>query len=134
MIPATPRSFHTLFFGEVALSRIVENGDMPLDDGGVEDPQVDVSDPQADDSESLICPSCGYNLRAIASDKCPECGLSIDRESMSVSRIPWEHRSELGVFRAYWRTTRMVMLHPRQFAGEMNRPAAYHNARQFQFI
>jgi len=54
-----------------------------------------------------------------SSDKCPECGLAIDRDLISISRIPWEHRREIGSFKAFWRTTRMVMFHPRQLAKEM---------------
>jgi hypothetical protein len=85
-------------------------------------------------SESLVCPACGYDLRAIASDKCPECGLAIDRSEMSISRIPWEHRREIGRFRAFWRTTRLVMFHPKKFGAEINRPVDYRSARKFQLI
>jgi len=53
---------------------------------------------------------------------------------MSVSRIPWEHRHEIGRFRAFWKTTRLVMFHPRRLAEEMNRPVDYPSARKFHFI
>jgi len=88
----------------------------------------------AHEPESLVCPACGYDLRAIDSDKCPECGLVIDRSEMSISRIPWEHRREIGRFRAFWKTTGMVMLHPKKFGEEINRPVDYRSARQFQLI
>ena len=84
--------------------------------------------------EELVCPACGYDLRAISSENCPECGLAIDRAAISISRIPWEHRKEIGRFRTYWRTTRLVMFHPRRLAEEMNRPIEYRNARRFQFV
>jgi hypothetical protein len=107
----------------------------PADDARVTQGQ---SDQETIDSpgepEGLVCPACGYDLRAITNEKCPECGFDIDRASMSVSRIPWEHRREIGRLRAYLRTTWLVMFHPRRFAGEMNRPVDYRSARRFQLV
>jgi hypothetical protein len=85
-------------------------------------------------SEDLFCPECGYDLRGSASDRCPECGLAIDRAAMSVSRIPWVHRREIGRFRAYWRTTWMVMVRRRRLADEMNRPITISDARRFWLV
>ncbi|HSZ55361.1 MAG TPA: hypothetical protein VK797_06860 [Tepidisphaeraceae bacterium] len=85
-------------------------------------------------SEDLFCPECGYDLRGSASDRCPECGLAIDRAGMSVSRIPWVHRREIGRFRAYWRTTWMVMVRRRRLADEMNRPITIADARRFWLV
>jgi len=101
----------------------------------VEEPSTNAQSPPIyAESEGLICPQCGYDLRSITSEKCPECGLPIDRSAMSVSRIPWEHRREIGYFRAFWRTTRLVIFHPKKLAEEINRPVTYRSARQFQFI
>ncbi len=101
----------------------------------MEEPSTNAQSPAAnEESEGLVCPQCGYDLRSIASENCPECGLPIDRAAMSVSRIPWEHQDEIGRFRACWRTTGLVMFHPRRFAEEMNRPVSYARARRFQFI
>lgn len=87
-----------------------------------------------DSPPDLFCPDCGYDLRGIASERCPECGLAIDRATMSVSRIPWVHRREIGRFRAYWRTTRLAIVHPRRLAEEMNRPVELSDARRFWHV
>jgi hypothetical protein len=85
-------------------------------------------------AEELFCPECGYDLRGAASDRCPECGLRIDRATMSVSRIPWVHRREIGRFRAYWRTTRLVMFQRLRMIDEMNRPIRVSDARRFWMV
>jgi hypothetical protein len=85
-------------------------------------------------AEGLFCPECGYDLRGTTSDRCPECGLAIDRAAMSVSRIPWVHRRRIGRFRAYWRTVRLVTFKPRQLVDEMNRPIRLSDARRFWLI
>jgi hypothetical protein len=85
-------------------------------------------------SEELFCPECGYDLRGAASDRCPECGLAIDRQSLSVSRIPWVHRGEIGAWRAYWRTVQFVVANPRQLGVEVARPVSYRDAQKFRWI
>ena len=85
-------------------------------------------------AESLVCPACRYDLRTIASDRCPECGLPIDRDLMSVSRIPWQHRRQIGHFGSFWRTVRLVLFSPGKFAGEVNRPVDYRSAVRFQLV
>ena len=79
----------------------------------------------------FFCPECGYDLRAIQSERCPECGLVIDRASMSVSRLPWSHRDKIGFFRAYWRT---MLLGPKKLAAEMARPVSYPDAQRFRHV
>jgi len=78
------------------------------------------------------CPRCGYDLRGITSNRCPECAFAFDRATLSVSRIPWEHGDEISWFRAFWDTTGFVIWHPRLFAQEAGRPVNYRRARQFQ--
>lgn len=82
----------------------------------------------------FFCPECGYDLRAITSERCPECGLAIDRASMSVSRIPWSHRKEIGGFRAYWRTSLLAVSRPKRIAEEMSRPVSYADAQRFRHM
>ncbi len=79
----------------------------------------------------LFCPGCGYSLRGIASDNCPECGLAVDRSAAAVSRIPWEHRRRIGYVRAYWRT---LFTSTARVADDMMRPVLYRDARLFQLI
>jgi len=44
-------------------------------------------------SGSTLCPACEYDLRGLPSEhKCPECGLTYDRETMVwTARIPIKH-------------------------------------------
>ena len=82
----------------------------------------------------LICPECAYELRGITSDRCPECGLVIDRATLSASRLPWEHRFVIGRVRAYWRTNLLVLFHQRQLACEMNWPVSFRDAQRFRHL
>ena len=79
----------------------------------------------------LFCPACGYSLRGIESDRCPECGFAVDRSAAAVSRIPWEHRRRLGRVRAYWRT---MWMPSRDVASDMIRPVNYRAARLYQIV
>jgi hypothetical protein len=86
------------------------------------------------DALALFCPACGYDLRAIDSDRCPECGLLIDRTATGQSTIPWSHRHRLGRLRAYWRTCLLVFFRPQQFRAEMDRPVSLADARAFRRV
>lgn len=95
-------------------------------------PPVPSSDPA--EANELVCPGCGYELRGIASDRCPECGLEVDRATMSVSRLPWAHRKQIGRFRAYWRTNLMAIFRPGKIAEEMNRPVSFKDSQRFRRV
>lgn len=82
----------------------------------------------------LFCPECGYELRGISIDHCPECGQPIDRTSMSVARLPWAHRHAIGRVRAYWRTNLLVMFRPKRLAEEINRPVSFADAQRFRHV
>jgi hypothetical protein len=86
------------------------------------------------ESADLICPSCGYDLRSIPSERCPECGAPIDRTAMAISRIPWAHRKALGMVRAYWRTLILATFRIHKLGEEMNRPVDLHDASRFRWI
>jgi hypothetical protein len=60
-----------------------------------------------DASIDRFCVGCGYNLRGLISDRCPECGLKLDEAA--AAPIPWEGRRHLGAFRAFWRTVMQAM-------------------------
>jgi hypothetical protein len=87
-----------------------------------------------EDQTGLVCPECGYDLRGIDSGQCPECGQAIDRAGMSVARIPWSHRESLGAFKAYWRTSLLVIFRPRRLAEEVARPVSFADAQAFRHI
>jgi hypothetical protein len=85
-------------------------------------------------TDSLHCPDCGYNLFGIESDRCPECGLTIDRSILGDSRIPWVHRGRIGRIRAFWRTVILATARPRILAQEVNRPVSYIDAIKFRRV
>jgi len=85
-------------------------------------------------TDSLHCPDCGYNLFGIASDRCPECGLSIDRSILGESRLAWSHRRRIGRVRAFLRTNVLVTFQPRRIALEVNRPVNYADAQKFRHL
>lgn len=90
---------------------------------------------QTEYRQEIYCPDCGYDLRQIASDRCPECGLVVDRSTLGESVIPWVHRKKIGRVRAFWRTVEMVSLRSEKLVREMNCPARLADAVKFrQFV
>jgi hypothetical protein len=87
-------------------------------------------------SEELLagrfCIGCGYSLRGIDSERCPECGTGVDHEAAAISVIPWTHRGSLGWWRAYLRTVKLAILHPAKLAHEIGRPANFADAVLFR--
>jgi hypothetical protein len=81
-----------------------------------------------------FCPGCGYDLRGIASERCPECGTPFDPNEPTESQIPWSHRHTLGKFKALRRTIRLATFNPKQFATEINRPVSFADAVSFRRI
>jgi MFS family permease len=81
-----------------------------------------------------FCIGCGYNLRGIDSDRCPECGTVVDRSALATSVIPWSHRRTLGIASAYLRTVKLSILHPAKLAQEIGRPASFPDAILFRRI
>lgn len=78
--------------------------------------------------EALFCPA----LEGI--DRCPECGLAIDRQGFARSQIPWVHRRHVGRVRAYWRTLWLATLHPGRIAMEAARRVDYSDAQRFRWV
>lgn len=82
----------------------------------------------------LYCQQCGYNLRGLTSERCPECGRSLEGLRATVSRIPWVHRREIGWFRAYRRTVWMAMFRHHRLCDEMARPVSYRDSQSFRWV
>jgi len=80
------------------------------------------------------CPGCEYNLRGIDSDNCPECGLLIDRELAERTRIPWEHRRQIGIVPAYFKTAALMILSPSRFVPDITLRVRRRDARLFVFL
>lgn len=85
-------------------------------------------------SPEVFCPECGYNLRGIQSERCPECGEPFDFEDLAKPQIPWVHRKEIGRIRAYWKTVFLVMFRNRRFCQEINRPVSYADSQSFRWV
>lgn len=82
----------------------------------------------------VFCQECGYNLRGLTGDRCPECGTSLEALRSPTSQIPWVHRDELGWWRAYWGTVRMVTFHRKRLCEEMLRPIRFDDAQRFRWV
>lgn len=89
----------------------------------------------ADDDLPLPCPGCGYDLRATQSDRCPECGATIDELTRSgEATIPWQQRRRIGRVRAFLATLNWALFHPSRLAKQAGRRVDYASARRFQLI
>src|SRR5438477_13137741 len=78
-----------------------------------------------------FCPDCGYDLRGLSSERCPECGLSIDA-AMVESPIPWAHRARIGRLRAFRRTVILATFRPKRLAAAVAVTVDYADARLFR--
>ena len=84
--------------------------------------------------EPLICPNCGYDLRAAVGGRCPECGLVVDAAALRTSGFPWAHRRAVGRVRAYVKTAWLVTIGSRRIAHEAARPQEPGDARSFRRV
>ncbi len=85
-------------------------------------------------AQDLFCQRCGYNLRGLTGNRCPECGASLDGVRSLVSQIPWVYRKELGWWRAYWQTVWFVMFRQARFCDEMARPVSFLDSQRFRCV
>ena len=89
----------------------------------------------SDSLQDILCPECGYDLRAIDSDRCPECGHAVDRTALAKSRIPWTFRGgTIGRWRAYWRTVWLGAWRIGRLAEEVTRPVDPRDASRFATV
>src|SRR5207253_458860 len=76
---------------------------------------------------------CGYDLRAAASDRCPECGRRFDLGHLVHDLVPWEQRKHIGRLRAFVSTALLATFRPRRLADKMIWPISRTAARAFWF-
>lgn len=73
-------------------------------------------------SPTPTCQECGYNLTGTSPDGlCPECGESVHASLNSDSRpgVPWEDPPRRDLLAAWWRTTVLAVLHPRELGRQL---------------
>ena len=51
--------------------------------------------------EDLYCPQCGYNLRAIPENRCPECGFGYNREGIESLCVMEAHKRNVILHRVH---------------------------------
>jgi hypothetical protein len=76
------------------------------------------------------CPACGYDQRGLTSDRCPECGLFIDKTRSSF--ILWERRKTAGYFKSFLRTLITASINPKRIARATSSPVDVRSARLFR--
>src|SRR5439155_4950322 len=92
------------------------------------------SDSATTPSIALLCPHCGYDLRAASSDICPECGQTIDRFTLAQSAFPWAHRRYIGRVRAFCKTVWQITIDSRRLRDESQKPHQLSDARFFRRV
>jgi hypothetical protein len=108
-----------------------ETGAMaPSDD----EARVATAPPPVDPNRDLICGGCRYNLKGIASDRCPECGRLIDRAHLTLHLIPWEQRRDIGKIAAFLRMIWRGMFDVPALAAHAQRPVSYAAAVRFRLV
>jgi hypothetical protein len=75
--------------------------------------------PPTGGEEGPRCAGCGYDLRGLTEDRCPECGLRFVPTARPVADVPWLHRAAIGNWTAYWRTVWLVAAHPSTLGREV---------------
>lgn len=95
---------------------------------------VDTRSPRGAYADDLICPDCGYPLRGLTSERCPECGLLLDFIESGESGIPWCHRKRIGRVRAFCKTVFMEIFRNRMLCREIYRPVSYADAQRFRWV
>lgn len=85
-------------------------------------------------ASGILCQQCGYDLRGLTGENCPECGRSLAGVRALTSQLPWQHRQEIGVWRAYWQTVNLAMFRQARFCDELARPVDYAAAQSFRLV
>lgn len=89
-------------------------------------------EPSAEPLGTILCPGCGYDLRATSGDRCSECGLVIDREALKRSAFPWAHRRRIGRVRAFLKTVWLVTIDSKLLSQETAKAQSPKDAAAFR--
>lgn len=82
----------------------------------------------------FYCPDCGYSLRGLTADRCPECGLLLDFIDSASSTIAWVDRRRRGRVRGYVLTVFAVISRPKILCREVFRPVSLADAQRFRWV
>ncbi|XAL98508.1 zinc ribbon domain-containing protein [Phycisphaeraceae bacterium D3-23] len=94
-----------------------------------------VSPPGVEGVIDLFCPACGYDLRGLETEACPECGAGVDLAQLRLSSIPWVLAQGFwGRVKGFLRTCERVMFKPARFSREVARPVSLKEARRFRSV
>ena len=99
------------------------------------EPLASTPSPTTDEGIGLPCPHCGYDLRGIHSDRCPECGETFERSALRAAYLPWEcrRRGGGGWIAAYVKTALLFTLRPSQTIGRIG-PDSYRHGVRFRAV
>ncbi len=80
-----------------------------------------------------VCPECGYNLRRLRADRCPECGVAFPTRSRvfrrwAIRRLIWDRTARGSLVFAYVRTLLAVTFCPCRAARRLAMPDRYGRA------
>jgi hypothetical protein len=80
----------------------------------------------------VTCAGCGYDLRAITSDRCPECGKWYDVTGALTPRLPRRGGGPLAGIRTHFLTAWRITRRPGVLADELDRMVDARRARRFR--
>lgn len=104
------------------------------DSGNIHDGSAPMSSTSSLYADDLFCPECGYILRGLTSDRRPERGLDLSFMESELSVIPWEHRREVGLIKAYWKTVWLVNFHSKVFRRAFYQPVRQADSLSFRAV
>jgi len=81
---------------------------------------------------AVFCPHCGYDVRTLTGDTCPECGGAIDRGDLEQAQLPWTRRDELSYPRRLLGTLWRVTFRTKRVAQAIARPVDLGEALRFR--
>ena len=90
------------------------------------------SAPSIPASDLLRCVHCGYDLRGLAENRCPECGHDFDPTRLRTAPLPWLLEADTR-WSAYWLTAWHVIARPWKLGQLVQLPVTVDSIRARQF-
>ena len=93
-----------------------------------------MTDQSLSEPQSLpVCPRCHLTLRHSDDPRCFFCGVCLDPE-YAANPIPWDNRSQLGFFKAFFSTIASVLFSPGKFFNRMRAKGGFWSPLFFYLI